>query len=183
MVIDQALTIREANPADAEGLAHLHAASWRTAYRGILSDQYLDHEVLDDRLAVWLDRFARPKANQRVFVAELDGSMIGFACCFGAEHEEYGTHLDNLHASPEQKRRGVGKALMKRIATASLVEFPERGLWLWVYERNIEARQFYEHLGAVNLGSKMVPTPDGLSAKMLRMHWADPRILYSSRYP
>jgi GNAT superfamily N-acetyltransferase len=175
----QALTIRDANATDVESLAHLHAASWRAAYRGILSDHYLDQEVLADRLTVWRNRFAHPKANQRIFVAEIDGSTVGFACCFGAEHERYGTLLDHLHVSPEQKRRGIGTVLMTQVATASVEAFPKTGLWLWVWERNAGARQFYESLSAVNVDTEMRATPDGRAVKGLRMHWADPTTLYS----
>jgi hypothetical protein len=34
--------IRRAEPRDAAGIAHVHVASWRTTYRGIVPDSYLD---------------------------------------------------------------------------------------------------------------------------------------------
>ena len=39
------LTLREGTEHDAAAIAQLHADSWRSAYRGMLSDEYLDHRV------------------------------------------------------------------------------------------------------------------------------------------
>ena len=39
------LTLRAMTAADATIVARLHAASWRTAYRGILSEEYLAGDV------------------------------------------------------------------------------------------------------------------------------------------
>jgi ribosomal protein S18 acetylase RimI-like enzyme len=85
------------------------------------------------------------------------------------------TFLDYLFVSPEQMRQGIGSRLMRQVAIASIETYPERGLWLWVRERNIEARRFYERLRATNAGSEMITTYEGIPAKMLRMYWGDPR--------
>ena len=39
------MQIRLATLADAEAIAHVHAESWRTAYRGALSDAYLSGPI------------------------------------------------------------------------------------------------------------------------------------------
>lgn len=49
------LVFREATSADIEGIANLHATSWRFAYRGSYSDAYLDGPVFEERRQVWTD--------------------------------------------------------------------------------------------------------------------------------
>lgn len=48
---------REATALDADAIAVLHAESWRRAYRGHLSDAYLDGPIFKDRTSVWRGRF------------------------------------------------------------------------------------------------------------------------------
>jgi len=45
------IEIRPVTFRDAEVVAALHAASWRDAYRGILTDAYLDGDILGERNA------------------------------------------------------------------------------------------------------------------------------------
>ncbi|MBI5268002.1 MAG: GNAT family N-acetyltransferase, partial [candidate division Zixibacteria bacterium] len=59
------MRFRIATPADAPAIAELHAASWRTAYRGVLSDTYLDGNIIDERTAVWHSRLTSPEPHQR----------------------------------------------------------------------------------------------------------------------
>jgi len=42
--------IRFARLEDAQAIAELHAESWRYAYRGALSDEYLSGDIIADRL-------------------------------------------------------------------------------------------------------------------------------------
>jgi hypothetical protein len=81
------MQIREANLSDLEAIANLHARSWRIAYRGILSDAYLDGDLVAERRAVWQERFSKPAPNQTIVVAEIDGGMVGLACAYG-DHDE-----------------------------------------------------------------------------------------------
>ena len=57
---------------DANEIAHLiapiHAASWKSAYRGIFSDEYLNQFVDEDRLANW--------RNQARDLIENDGEIF-----------------------------------------------------------------------------------------------------------
>ncbi len=45
-----ALRIREAGPKDAEAIANVHVRAWQEAYRGQLTDDYLDGLTVEDRL-------------------------------------------------------------------------------------------------------------------------------------
>ncbi|NOK60163.1 MAG: GNAT family N-acetyltransferase [Chloroflexi bacterium AL-W] len=79
------MNIRTATMEDAEAIALLHAESWRSAYRGMFKEEFLDRYVVEDRKDIWHQRFAAPQNNQIVLVAEEDPELCGFACAFGNE--------------------------------------------------------------------------------------------------
>ena len=100
-------SIRIAQLEDSVAIAAVHAASWRSSYRGILSDESLNEKLESERLSIWKRRLGFPKTNQYVTVAEQESQIVGFACAFGAEDELLGTMLDNLHVLPSQKGKGI----------------------------------------------------------------------------
>jgi ribosomal protein S18 acetylase RimI-like enzyme len=173
MSISNSLEFRLANQADAPRIAALHAASWRSAYRGMLSDEYLNGDIASDRSKFWFQRLTAPKPKQRVVLAETERQLAGFACAFGADDQQLGTLLDNLHVSREFQRQGIGAKLMREIASWSQAEFPGEGLFLWVLEPNWPARHFYEDLGAVRVGEDVWASPDGGSISSLCYAWKD----------
>ena len=74
------MELRSATKSDASNIARLHANSWRFAYRGALSDEYLDSEADRDRLNFWEARLGSPAPNQNVFVLADGDSLIGLTC-------------------------------------------------------------------------------------------------------
>ena len=69
----------DASDFDADGIAALHADSWRRHYRGAYLDTYLDGDVVADRQEVWRRRLAEPSTNQLTVIARRDDELIGFA--------------------------------------------------------------------------------------------------------
>jgi ribosomal protein S18 acetylase RimI-like enzyme len=167
------MRIREAKQADAEAIASLHAASWRTAYRGALSDAYLDGPIEVERFEVWRSRFTNPAKNQFVSVAESRQQLVGFVCAYGGQDEKWGTFLDNLHVAPQLKRQGVGARLMGELASWSSTKYPGQGVYLWVLQSNLAAQRFYERMGGENAGSDMWSPPDGSALPKIRYAWRD----------
>src|ERR1700740_1048664 len=100
---DATTSIQIARQEDSAALAAVHAISWRSSYREILSDEYLNEELESERLSSWRGRLGVPKTNQYVIVAKQESHIVGFACTFGCEDQLLGTMLDNLHVLPSQK--------------------------------------------------------------------------------
>ena len=165
------MQIREARESDAERIARLHAVSWRSAYRGMLNDAYLDGPIESERLALWRERFEQPAANQRVIVAESDGEIAGFACGYGNHDERWGTLLENIHVAQAHKRQGLGTMLMRAIASWSALVHPGQAMHLWVLQPNLGAQHFYSRLGAENVGSDIWLPPGGGAVPQLRFAW------------
>jgi hypothetical protein len=69
------MLVRTANTADAQRIAQIHVETWRTAYRGQISDAVLDALSIERRAAFWRERVTQ--AGSPVFVAENSG-VIGF---------------------------------------------------------------------------------------------------------
>jgi ribosomal protein S18 acetylase RimI-like enzyme len=167
------MRIREANEADAESIGRLHAASWRSAYRGALSDTYLDGPIEAERIEVWRGRFDKPAKNQFVAVAESRQRLVGFVCAYGGHDKQWGTFLDNLHVVPQNKRQGIGAQLMGELAAWSIRAFPGQGIYLWVLASNAAAQRFYARMGGENAGSDVWTPPDGSALPKIRFAWRD----------
>jgi GNAT superfamily N-acetyltransferase len=166
------VTLRLATRDDAPAIAALHADSWRTAYRGALTDEFLDGDVTRDRMKVWEQRLSSPAANQFVIVAEEDGRIIGFACAFGGKDKRLGTLLDNIHVRRNLHRQGMGKRLLSAVADWCRAEYPSEGLYLSVLEQNTQARRFYESLGATDQEGDIWLPPGGGSVAIRRYAWS-----------
>jgi GNAT superfamily N-acetyltransferase len=162
---------RHARSGDAAAIATLHADSWRVAYRGAYRDEFLDGEVLQDRLDVWRARLAAPPPNQLVVVAEEEHRLVGFACAYGGDDVRWGTLLDNLHVRRDGHRHGIGTRLVSDVATWCRAHYPDDGLYLWVLEGNHQARRFYERLGATDRGGAVSVPPGGGRVKSRRYAW------------
>ena len=165
------MQIREAHPSDLDSIVKLHARSWRVAYRGILSDAYLDGDLLADRMALWKPRFDTPAANQTIAVAEVDNTVVGLACAFGAHDAVWGNLLENLHVSPTLKGAGIGAQLVTHIAQWCAQTQSATGLHLWVLQGNTAAQGFYKRLGASAVEQSVWDAPDGNSVPELRFAW------------
>lgn len=172
------MIVREATPSDVEDIAKLHAESWRSAYRGILSDAYLKDEVYAERRRLWEERFfAADGKPTLVLVAEETDGIAGFLCMFPEEHPLYGSLLDNLHVAPNATGKGIGGRLLSEAAQRLVKTKALGGLYLWVLARNERARRFYAKAGAVEVESLEMPVPDGQRLLEVRCHWPDVRTL------
>lgn len=169
------------NEAYCDAIAALHAASWRGTYRHILTPGYLDHEVAEDRKDFWASRFAKfDPEKHHVAVALADqgdpsSSIVGFVCVLLDEEPEFGALLDNLHVAPDRHRQGIGRRLMAEAAHWIATREPEWSMHLWVYEANMKSAAFYRAVGGVEADQRVIVTPAGNRATVLRFEWADPR--------
>lgn len=171
------MDFRDATREDASLIAALHVASWRSAYAHFMDPAYLAGAIEAERLAHWTQRLAEPSPTQRIIIAQADGQPIGFTCLVGADHPRWGTLVDNLHARPVMKGKGVGSALLAEAARWSIERFPGSGLYLWCYADNRAARGFYAHRGGLVVENTEKTGPDGRTQPEQRFHWADPAVL------
>ena len=172
------MIFREATAADAVAIAWLHAESWRSAYRGIFADDFLDQRVHQERRESWKARFSGGESRPFfVLLAENGGGLAGFACTFPEKDPIWGSYLDNLHVAPGLTGQGIGLRLLSEVVSRLEMKGSRGGLYLWVVEQNHRAREFYEKAGGTVVGSETHSMPDGQSVVALRCYWPDPRRL------
>jgi GNAT superfamily N-acetyltransferase len=91
--------------------------------------------------------------NPRVFcdLAYWDGAPAGFALWFhnySTFRGRHGLYLEDLFVEPAYRGRGIGKALLKRLAARCQAEGLSRLEWM-VLDWNSPSIAFYKSLGAV----------------------------------
>ena len=163
------IALRTAEEADEAAIAALHAVSWRTAYRGMIPDAYLDDEAVDDLSRTWAERFT-DRSGTLTIVATAGDDIVGFAHSVIDDDPEWGTLLDNLHVAPGLRRSGVGRRLVLETARRLVDLATSPDLHLWVLEPNLRARAFYDALGGRVTGSDVSPEIPG-SVPCVRYSW------------
>ena len=69
---------------DAEGIAIAHVSAWQKAYRGIVSDKFLDAMRIEDRITRWREILQDPAC--KLLVAKQTTETLGFVS-FGRSRE------------------------------------------------------------------------------------------------
>lgn len=139
--------IRRATAADPAAIAKVHVASWQQAYRDILPEAYLASLSIEQRLAQW-HKTIEAQINP-VFVAEVDGEVVGFSCvgpCRDADagpqdYEILAIYLDNRYWSKD-----LGRQLWLAARDVAVVQGAQR-MSLWVFSKNLRAIKFYQTMG------------------------------------
>ncbi len=157
---------------DQEQICQLHIESWRTFYRGMLTDRYLDEAIFSERKEVWEKRFEQPDSNRVIITAKKAGNLIGFSCFFLDHDPKWGCMLDNLHVSNNFQGIGLGANLLnKSIALLQIIR-PEQTLYLWVLEKNLKAIGFYEKMKGEKVETSQWDSPDGQKVYCHRYVWS-----------
>ncbi|HEY1940238.1 MAG TPA: GNAT family N-acetyltransferase [Candidatus Angelobacter sp.] len=95
-----------------------------------------------------------PQPKYRCLIAEWAGAPAGFALFhynYSTWRGHAGLYLEDLFVLPEMRGKGIGKALLQRLAQIALEEHCYGLRWM-VLEWNTPALKFYESLGAELLG-------------------------------
>lgn len=169
-----AASVRPATAADAAGIAEVHVVASRATYGGILPDEYLDRQSIDDRTKNWEAILARPE--QFIVIAEVDSGVVGFANG-GPEREDrqdFQGELYAIYVLNEWQRLGIGKKLVAHTA-ATLLQRGFDDMLVWVLAVN-PYRQFYERLGGQLVDQKATMCA-GREMGVVAYGWKDLRTL------
>jgi len=138
----------------------------------VLSKEYLENIVPQERIELWRNRLSKPKSNQYVIVAESEGKVLGFACFYAGKQPQWGSYLDNLHVRKASQAQGTGKSLLLNGARWCQLQAPDKGMCLLVNQNNLKAQEFYAWLGASNLKGDVWNAPDGSVVPTYWFVWA-----------
>jgi ribosomal protein S18 acetylase RimI-like enzyme len=170
MSICQLMSIRKAELLDAKGIAQVHVAAWKSAYRGLLPDNVLDRLAVDDVERRWKERIAKPWGH--IFVVEKKDRLVGFVACGGSQDEDIDQdkvgEIYVLYVHPEEWRRGYGTVLLDKAIGRLRGDGVEKVI-LWVLRGNELALGFYEAAGFEADGaSRVKQRVDGLEMPIVR---------------
>lgn len=145
------MLLRQATAADAPIISLIHASSWRSAYRGLLPQDYLD-SIADTR---WVGIFEKllPEGKTRALLACEEQTVCG-CISFGELTGMEGAppppvgwgYVLTLYVHPDHTQKGYGTALL-RAAEDSLRLQGYTHSFLYVLDTNLIARRFYEKSG------------------------------------
>jgi GNAT superfamily N-acetyltransferase len=137
-----------AQPADAPLLAHIHVDSWRAAYRGLVPEARLErftYEMREERFRASLSA----RAEETYLVAH-DDEVVGILTIGAARDADLDFRIAGeiwgVYLVPSHWRKGIG-ALVVREAEMMLCKRGCEMIVLWVLEKNMQARSFYETMG------------------------------------
>jgi len=117
--------------------------------RGLARYEKLEDEVVmtEEKLT---DSLFGERRYAETLIAQDDGEAVGFALFFhnfSTFLAQPGIYLEDLFVVPEQRGRGVGRALLERLAQVAVDRGCGRLEWA-VLDWNKDAIKFYERLGA-----------------------------------
>lgn len=172
-------SIRVAGVADAAAIAAVHVDAWRETYVSIVPVQVLAGLSVDRRTEIWHSILTNPTASNSsaVFVAEREGTVVGFGCC-GMQRAEnlnsqgYDGEISSIYVLRAFQGRGLGAALMSTMGG----ELQRRRLHaasLWVLRENESARRFYAKLGGDIVGEKTDILENGVVFVEVAYGWRD----------
>lgn len=143
-------------------MSQLHAMGWRTAYRGMIPSEYLDHHIREDG---WVDRFQRRYAAGEAHGLLLyrggkpvccisygdvrtDPNVLGGVLELGPESLDCAGwgEIHSFYAHPEETGRGYGSLVVEEV----LRRFREEGrpgVCVFALRENAGACRFYEKHG------------------------------------
>lgn len=140
-----AIAIRTAKASDATGLAAVHDAAWRFAYRGMLPGADLERMISRRGPQWWSNAIER---RVPIVVLEVGGKIRGYVT-YGASRARtlpYRAEIYELYIQPEWAGMGFGRRLFRTVQQR-LARRGHDALVVWCLAENGLGCQFYDGLG------------------------------------
>lgn len=149
------MKIRKTAPGDGQGIANVHINSWKTTYKGIISDDYLNSMDFEKRAESW-EKIIESGDGLNFIAQNESGEIVGFAS--GGQEQtddpKYKGEVYAIYILESHQRKGLGKKLIKPVIEGLINrDFPN--LVIWALEENA-CRSFYESLGGKIVNKKPI---------------------------
>ncbi|MFX1504295.1 MAG: GNAT family N-acetyltransferase [Promethearchaeota archaeon] len=158
------INYREANIFDLRGIVKVQVDTWKTAYKGIISEAYLQSLSYEDKEENWEQRLENPTHGAIIFIAEVDPyKIIGFALATLEkynpilaipDHDRFKGELCAIYVLKEFQRKKIGTELVS-LVLKNFKENDINSMITWVLKEN-PSRRFYEKLGGIVLGEQSI---------------------------
>lgn len=170
--------VRDVSEEDLLGIAKVKIDTWKTTYKGIISDEILDKLDLNEQAEKFKELLPAKDDKKFLLAVEVDSAIVGFAAGGIGRDGKYGVdgEIYAIYVLEEYQNQNIGKYLMKY----SIEKLSEMGLisfLVWVLESN-PYKQFYEKLGGVQIDRKPLDSSDG-SPFIIAYAWKDGKLLHN----
>lgn len=137
-----AFLYRKACLADAGSIARVHVESWRSTYKEIVSDRYLDSLSIEEKKLKW-ERILSEDHHTMVSTTK-DGVVVGFASVGRERSGEYEGELYAIYLVRDFQGKGIGKELFSR-SISSLKALGCHDMFIWVLRENASKTFYYSY--------------------------------------
>lgn len=139
------IQIRLATPQDALDIATINIACWKTAYRGLIEDDFLDKLSVTEKR---IEHFQSDILTDDIYlVAENKGIIVGYLSGgkVSQRHLPYPYEIYKLYVHPDFQHQGVGTALIN----AFKEKINKSAFCVYTLEGNTRAICFYQKNGGI----------------------------------
>ena len=147
--MENAIMIRNAEKEDVRQIAEILVEDWKTAYRGIIDDNYLDSMSVEERYKIGVKRY------QKYVVAADGNGILGYAWLETTGDETADCEIIALYVRYSDRKKGIGKLLLQH-AMRCFRESGEKRMIIWCLKENNESRRFYEKMAERNSGLVLI---------------------------
>jgi ribosomal protein S18 acetylase RimI-like enzyme len=177
------IQLRRATVADAEAIAAIRIEGWRTTYRGMIPDSYLNEMDMNENVLHWrtiLQALPVKEDSLCVYVAVSEDEIVGFVSAMKLSEPKLDKdgEINAIYIRPQWQRCGIGKRMLHK-AARSLQAMGCGSCVIWVIDGNSQARNFYEELGGEILIEQDFSW-DGLDLTEVGYGWNDLSVMMAS---
>ena len=147
--------IRKATCLDSTYIANLIISGWKTAYKGLIDDTFLNNMPEDSIKNRWLQTVKNQNSSDNVYVCEEDNKILG-VIRFGDpvdSNSKFDSEVLALYVEPNLKGNGIGTKLLN-FAKEYFIKNNKTNMVIWCLNNNIPSMKFYEKRGGKAFGTR-----------------------------
>ena len=153
------MNIRKAKSSDVRPVTKVHVESWKTTYKNIFPEDFLESISFDKRYKLW-ERILNSSGEELVYVLEVENKVIGFLSAGPAREKNfnYDAEIYALYLLKKYQNKGYGKKLLKE----SFKHIKKEGyesIYLWVLKANPSV-EFYKKMGGKKVKDSKIEIAD-----------------------
>jgi ribosomal protein S18 acetylase RimI-like enzyme len=144
-MVETLISVRMAKPGDEAGIACVHDAAWRDAYRGVIPGRELERMVQRRGPSWWRQAI---RSGSRLTVLDFADTIAGYAS-YGRNRMpalRYAGEIFELYLMPEYQGVGLGQRMFQA-ARADLLAHGYPSFVVWALGGNDRAIDFYHRRG------------------------------------
>ncbi len=163
-MISRSINFRKATILDLSEIVKVNIDTWKTTYRGIISEKYLQNLSYKDKEEKWRQRLENPSHGAIIYVAEIYlHGIVGFVLATLEKYnpilmipklERFQGELCAIYIIKDFQREKIGTELVKLVVKYFEVN-KINSMITWVLKEN-PSHRFYEKLGGIVLGEQSI---------------------------